>query len=201
MPTHNILLAILENCCCRGVHTVAMLISYELLTIYDQYKLAETTHATVFAYMKLCDVRPFALWCRYHFHFHNLYGVRPCTVSGCHIAICGGSEQKLCTCSTTELLTDTPNASRAWLDGWLDLALHRLQTLHHSQHWVTAPAMVRSRYSRYMLWVPLRESYRSHIPTFLIFKGDLSFTWNDGNSKRRNKECHGVTLFSAQLVR
>lgn len=26
------------------------------------------------------------------------------------------------------------------------------------QHWVTAPAVVRSRYSRYMLCVPLRES-------------------------------------------
>ena len=166
--------------------------------------LAGTTPAAVLAYMELCHVRPFALWWWYHFHFHNLYGVRSCTVTSCHIAICRGTEQKLFTGSNCHFYvkhqttqyncsTDRPSVYRAW--GWLDLAL---QTLHHSQHWVTAPAMVRSRYSRYMLWVPLRESYRSHIPTFLIFKGDLSFTWNDGNGKWRDRECHGVTLSSAQ---
>ena len=47
----------------------------------------------VLAYVELCDVRPLALWCRYHFHLHDLYGVWPCTVTGCHVAIWAGREQ------------------------------------------------------------------------------------------------------------
>ena len=55
--------------------------------------LTGTTPAAVLAYMELCNIRPFALRCRYHFHFHNLYGVRPCTVTSCHIVICGGASK------------------------------------------------------------------------------------------------------------
>jgi len=35
---------------------------------------------------------------------------------------------------------------------------HDKQLVQHSQHSVTAPATVMSRYSLYILWVPLRES-------------------------------------------
>ena len=35
---------------------------------------------------------------------------------------------------------------------------HTHSTGTYSQHWVTAAEVVRSLYSRYMLWVPLRES-------------------------------------------
>lgn len=55
----------------------------------------------------------------------------------------------------------------------------KLTTVLYLQHCVTAPATVKSRYSRYMLCVPLRESYRNQIPIFLINVGLFSDTLTD----------------------
>lgn len=44
-------------------------------------------------------------------------------------------------------------------------------------NWVTARAVVKSLYSRYMLWVPLLESYLNQMAKFLIFVGFLSNTY------------------------
>ena len=67
------------------------------------------------------------------------------------------------------------------LSTWIQL-LEMTMWSTSSQHAVTAPAMLISRYSLYMLWVPLLESYLNQIPTFLIFNGDLSYTWIRGRS-------------------
>ena len=44
-------------------------------------------------------------------------------------------------------------------------------------NWVTARAVVKSLYSRYMLWVPLLESYLNQMAKFLILVGFLSNTF------------------------
>ena len=45
------------------------------------------------------------------------------------------------------------------------------------QQAVTAAETLMSRYSLYMLWDPLRESYRNQTPKFLICKGFFSKIW------------------------
>ena len=53
-----------------------------------------------------------------------------------------------------------------------------VESSNNLQHCVTAPGIVKSRYSRYMLCVPLRESYRNQIPIFLINFGLFSDTFS-----------------------
>lgn len=42
--------------------------------------------------------------------------------------------------------------------------------------WVTVPAVIRSRFSWYLLWVPLWESLRSQMPKFFTSSGDFLST-------------------------
>ena len=53
---------------------------------------------------------------------------------------------------------------------------------------LTASALVRSRNSLYMLWVPERESYRSQIPKFFTFRGFFSWIWDMRSQSKAKRE-------------
>ena len=84
-------------------------------------------------HMHLLRVRSPALVGRYHSHLPDLYRAGPGLVTTCHVPICGETRE------------GGGNGGRGGRG-------------YNSQHSVTAPAIVRSRYSRYMLCVPERES-------------------------------------------
>ena len=102
------------------------------------------------AYVKLLCVRSSTFAGWYFLRPHNLYRMCSSPVTSSHISICMNT-----------IICDN-------------------NVITSSQHAVTAAAMLISRYSLYMLWVPLLESYLNQIPTFLIFNGVLSYTWIRG---------------------
>ena len=114
-------------------------------------------------------------------HFHNLDGGGSSPVSCRHVTVCSVVCMSVCVCACVCVCV------------CVCACVCVCVCVVCSQHWVTAPATVRSRYSLYMLCVPLRESYLSHTPTFLILVGLLSFTWREGESKqeceREGGEC------------
>lgn len=104
---------------------------------YTRWKLSKTTRMPSYRF----DVEP---W--FHFQWHErAYERRQGTVS---------------------LRTHSKSIIHTHNDLWvcvqislpLIIILLRSTKVQYSQHWVTAPEVVRSLYSRYMLWVPLRES-------------------------------------------
>ena len=119
--------------------------------IFESYKQAYNYITYQFvAYVKLLCVRSSTFAGWYFLCPHNLYGVCSSPVTSSHISI------------------------------YINTIIRDDNVITSSQHAVTAPAMLISRYSLYMLWVPLLESYLNQIPTFLIFNGDLSYTWIRG---------------------
>ena len=97
-------------------------------------------------YMKLFHMWSSTFVCWNFLSSHDLYGVSSGPVPSSHVSVYN---------------KHTGAISQTWL---------------HIQQAVTAPATLISRYSLYMLWVPLRESYLNQIPMFLIFMGLLSDT-------------------------
>lgn len=89
----------------------------------------------VWTHVELLDGRSAALVGRDHLDLHDLDGVGASAMAGAHVTIC-----------------------RQRRDGWRSRGGAGGAAGGYSQHCVTAPDVVRSRYSLYMLWVPLRES-------------------------------------------